>query len=132
MKIIVKKVDENAEIVSVEKLEYEDMKNLVGGYIEVLNVRDDIDMWLNEEGKLIPLPTNLYLCSALHEGKILDTIQGDIFFTSVNEDGETIGLNDEQIDFVMSELQSGAFVLANDPFCPDNSVKSFPVWRWSA
>ena len=47
MKIIVKKLNEEAKVVDVEKLEYEDMKNLVGGYIECLNVRDDIDMWLN-------------------------------------------------------------------------------------
>ena len=104
MKIIVKKVGRPCEVREVEKLELEDMQNLVGGFVECMRLDFGIpehtleaDVWLNEEGKLHKLPPNVVL---FNEGGIVDAIVGDIFIADSNDEGETIGLSDEQCDII--------------------------------
>ena len=81
---------------------YELLRNAVGGWIECANVEHNIDIWLNEEGKLIGLEPNR-LATALFWDKWgigTDIIVGDVFLATNNEEGETIGLNKEQIDYL--------------------------------
>ena len=122
MKIITKKVGYAEEVREIETLELEDMQKMVGGLIECFHVGNGVDMWLNDEGKLLSLPVNIAIGSA--EREILDTIHGDVFFASGNDEGETIGLTDEQIDWIHGKLESGDFAMAHT----ENGLEFVPVW----
>ena len=80
---------------------YEVIRSAVDGYIECAVVGEDIDLWLNEEGKLIGLEPNP-IATALYWDKygIIDVIVGDVFLTANDGQGETIGLTDNQITFL--------------------------------
>lgn len=121
MKIIVKKVGEEPNVIELESLDLEKMQSLVGGYIECLSVSPTVDMWLNDEGKLHGLPTNMFLCK--ENGEVLDTIQGDVFFAS-NSDGETVGLSDDEVEWVKDKLVRRSLITVD----PLGKFGVFPVW----
>lgn len=100
--IVSKKV---GQPVVFEKMEHslENMQEKVGGYIERVIIRDDIDMWIDEEGLLKENP-KLNIITYV-DGQEIHHIMGDIFFASHDEDGNTIGLNDEQMVWVANSLQ---------------------------
>ena len=125
MIIITKKVNEPCEIKTMDTLELKDMQAMVGGYIECLHVGNGVDMWLNDEGKLYGLPVNLVLGSP--EREILDTIQGDVFFASCDDEGTTIGLTDEQVNWVKQKLDSGHFATAQT----EHGLEFVPVWVYA-
>lgn len=60
MKIVVKKVGQNPEAKEING-ELHEMQEIVGGYIECINIVDNILCVCNEEGKLIGLPPNFHL-----------------------------------------------------------------------
>jgi hypothetical protein len=81
---------------------YEVIKSAVDGYIECTVVQEDIDLWLNEEGKLIGLGVNP-IATALFWDKYgvgTDVIVGDVLLANHNGEGETIGLSDNQMDYL--------------------------------
>ncbi len=125
MKIIFKKVGMPAEVRELETITLDDMQNMVGGLIECFHVGNGVDMWLNDEGKLLPLPINLAIGS--QDKEILDTIHGDVFFASGNDEGDTVGLSDEQIDWVNRQLDDAEFALS---FTPDG-IEFVPVWVYA-
>ena len=89
------------------------LQNEVGGYIEIpyLSQRltdKGINLIINEEGKIQGLEKQLYVID--DKGNILDIIYGNCLFTSRNEDGDTVGLSQEQIDFLKNEL--GLYLIA--------------------
>lgn len=89
------------------------LQNEVGGYIEIpyLSKRladKGINLIINEEGKIQGLEKQLYVID--DKGNILDIIYGNCLFTSSNEDGDTVGLSQEQIDFLKNEL--GLYLVA--------------------
>ena len=77
------------------------LQKSVGGYIERIPLRSldnkKIDMWCNENGKLIGLPLTLML---FYQGKILDGIVGNVVFTKTNDDGDTISLTEKDIKYI--------------------------------
>ena len=78
---------------------YEDMKAIVGGWIETVEPdhRDDDDVVIvcNEEGKLMGLPLNRPL---YYKDEIFDVVCGTCFVTDCGEE-DFIGLTDEQIEY---------------------------------
>lgn len=92
-----------------------DLQKIVGGYIEIPFLKESltkngIDVIINEEGKFIEdLRPEIAVVDRL-TNKILDVIVGNCIFTSHDEEGETIELNEEQYKVVMNELQMGAFL----------------------
>lgn len=95
--------------VSVKEFEvgnsYDTISAGVGGWIECVHLPSlgGMDMWVNEEGKLNGLPRNL-LATAIWtiEYGVTDVIVGNVVFTGgVDDEGETLGLSDEQL----AELQ---------------------------
>lgn len=62
----------------------------------------NIDLWMNENGKLSGQTPNLKLCS---EGVIHDIICGSVLFTSHNGNGVMGGLNKEQIALVLEVVE---------------------------
>ena len=87
----------------------EALQGIVGGYIEIPFIserfaNETIDIVINEEGKLINLEPQI---AVLQRGtnRILDLIVGNCIFASHDEEGEMIGLTDEQIEIVKEELR---------------------------
>ena len=89
LKIVLKKVGENPEIMNIENT-LERKQELVGGLIEVVPVLEDVLLICNEEGKLDNLLPNLIFP--------YDYIAGDCFFVGDDyKNGEFKSLTDEQI-----------------------------------
>lgn len=109
MKIIVKKIACPAEVKEVKRLELEDMQKIVGGLIEPIYIDEETICWCNEEGKLFGLDVNIVLETEAF-GEIADTVHGDIFFTSADEDDES--LNDRQVENLLQKLNKGIYRLA--------------------
>lgn len=121
MRIMIKEVG-HAPRVEERELSLADMQELVGGYIECLSISDRVDMWLNEEGKLIGLPLNMLIS---HKGELVDTIQGDVFFAAHDGDGETVSLTEEDENVVWSMCEH--MVMCHDPFVDGSPVSLYPV-----
>ena len=85
----------------------EELQKIVGGYIEFPflgnRFKDNvIDVIINEEGKFIEgLKPEIAI---VNMEKILDVVYGNCIFASHDAEGNTIGLNDQQIDIVKQEL----------------------------
>ena len=98
------------------------LQNEVGGYIEIPSFsrklsENNIDMIINEEGKVNRLQPQLAI---YQDNKIVDVICGNIIFASANEDDDTIGLTDEQIEVVKE-------VLKYDVICEFGFLKSMQM-----
>lgn len=89
----------------------EELQKIVGGYIEIPFLsrvfRDHaIDMIINEEGKFIEgLKAEIAIVDNEH-GNILDIVYGNCIFASHDDEGETVGLNEGQIEVVEKELET--------------------------
>lgn len=93
----------------------ESLQDIVGGYIEIPFLSEtlyeyDIDMIINEEGKLINgLNPEIAVLKEKTE-ELLDVVYGNIIFASHNNDGETVGLDEEQIAIIERTLEAEAFL----------------------
>ena len=77
----------------------EKLQEAVGGWVQAIDLDADISMWCDEEGKIYSKPHNPF-GQAFWEKSFgrTDYIVGDIVLTGgVDDEGETIGLTDEQI-----------------------------------
>lgn len=84
-----------------DKLEY--LQSLVGGLIEHYVIDRDldaqhIDMWIDDEGKFKSdyKPT----IALLYNGELYDVIMGNCVFSKYNSEGETLGLNVDEVSVV--------------------------------
>ena len=88
----------------------ETLQKIVGGYIEIpflshtLN-QNNIRTIINEEGKLIENMAPEIAVLDKKTNKLLDIVYGNCIFVGDNNDGNFIGLNEEQIKIIMSELK---------------------------
>ena len=99
-KVVIRRQNEDFKIEEVDNLNLKYLQSKVWGYIELVSWYNqlsdlNIDMWINEEGKSIQglLPTFIVVDS---KDEIKDIIMGDVVFTSSDNEGNTIGLNDIQ------------------------------------
>ena len=88
----------------------EELQSIVGGYIEMpyiskVFLENGIDMVINEEGKYIEgLKPEIAVISK--EGNtVLDLVMGSCVFVSHDDAGNTVDLNDKQIEIIMEELK---------------------------
>ena len=84
------------------------LQGVVGGYIELVRVTDELDMWCNEEGKLQGLPVNepatalwWALCPEMRNQ---DVICGPVALTSHDGQGDTTSLPDWIWVFLRDQL----------------------------
>lgn len=84
----------------------------VGGYIERVALpyegkNRELDLWVNEEGKNMGLEQNFIFGRAGKNGsvEVLDIIVGDVVFLASTPDGETVGLDKEEISFIMKSFK---------------------------
>lgn len=91
MKIVVKNVGEKPVVKEIER-DLVEFKDIVGGYIECVNIGENILCVCNEEGKILGLRANFAVG--------MDIICGNAFFCSKGYD-DFESLNDEQIKMIM-------------------------------
>lgn len=75
----------------------------VGGWVQAIDLDDDLTMWCNEEGKLQSLPHNPFAQVIWDQtfGPGTDYIVGDVVFTGGTDDeGYTLGLSDRASEVI--------------------------------
>lgn len=93
-------VDGTAEVLEfVKGSSYQMLRDAVDGYIECVAIQEGIDLWLNEEGKLIGLQPNLVATKLYRNAyPTNDFIVGDVVITGgADEEGETLGLSETHL-----------------------------------
>lgn len=95
MKVIIKEVEKNPRIEVIEN-DLETLKSIVGGYIEVVRLEDDILLICNEEGKLKDLPPNF--------STGYDVIVGTAIFVSFDGTDDFTSLSDIQVLTIMDKF----------------------------
>jgi hypothetical protein len=101
--------DNKIEVMEVEQIEYDTLYEAVNGLVELVSINEDIDMWLNEEGKVNGLEPNI-IASLLYNKVFpnFDVIMGDVVITGgADDEGNTVGLSDQSIQDVMVLIQDG-------------------------
>lgn len=84
------------------KNELETLQKMVGGYIECVNLTDDIVIILNEEGKINNLLPNRALYTS--DGEMYDIIMGSFIIAGDDyETGNFISLHEENINHCMEK-----------------------------
>jgi hypothetical protein len=87
--------DFTTEILDLEVDSLEQLQGAVGGLVQAADLRDDLTLWCNEEGKLINGMQVNSIATHLWERSFgaTDIIMGDVVFTGGTDDeGETIAL----------------------------------------
>ena len=96
----------------------ESLQKIVGGYIELVYLfeelsKNKIDLYVNEEGKYL-MPENVNIYIRYNDNSIKsETIVGPCLFASYDDNGNTIGLTDEQIEFVKSYFSDERYYMPN-------------------
>ena len=93
----------------------EALQEIVDGYIEIpylseVFAKNEIDVIINDEGKLIEGMKPEIAIVKKGTDRILDIVMGNCIFASHNDEGDTISLNEEQIKIVEKELETIAYV----------------------
>lgn len=104
-------------VLSNNELEVKDIENtlealqkIVGGYIEIpflskIFYQNEIDIIINEEGKMIEGLKPEIAILENGSNKVLDVVMGNCLFASHDDEGNTVGLTDKQIEIVENELK---------------------------
>lgn len=105
MKAVTIATDGTKAVVDFDKgNSYELLRSAVDGWIECVSLSPTADMWINEEGKINRLPQNPTATGLWVDlYGYTDVIMGNVVITGgADEEGETLGLTDEQVDYYMS------------------------------
>jgi hypothetical protein len=109
IKVVILRVDsKEMEINDSFDHTLKNMQSVVGGYLEAIRLGSvvegrEITIWLNEEGKLEQLEPNFAIVRK--KGlELLDVVVGDVLITSCDDEGNTVGLNDEELELVKSKF----------------------------
>ena len=80
--------DFTTEVLDLETESYEQLRDAVGGLIQCVDLRDDLTLWCNEEGKLINGMLTNVIGTHMWEKSfgMTDIIMGDIVFTGGTDD----------------------------------------------
>ena len=90
----------------------EEMQEIVGGWIEHVPMESlgSIDLWCNDEGKLIDLEPTIALT---HKGKIYDWVCGTVVFLRHDGEGGTVGLTAKDIKFLKDKFYTDGLVFTS-------------------
>lgn len=87
---------------------YDFLRKCIGGYLEHLVVDKNIDMWMDEDGKLKDLDTTIILT---RNYTMCDNVVGNVVFTRFNDDGETISLTDDDVKLIRNKFDNDGYYL---------------------
>ena len=109
-KVISITTDNVISVQEVDEVDYELLSTSVNGMVELVSIDRNVDMWLNEEGKLLNLPNNIIatiLWNKLFSNNP-DIIKGDIVITGGSDDmGNSTGLSDNSIKDILLAIEDG-------------------------
>lgn len=97
----------------------EELQKIVGGYIEIPFLsevfnKNEIDVIINDEGKFTDgLKPEIAVIYG-ETGRVLDVVYGNCIFASHDDEGETVGLTDEQKKIVAEELKTEVILTYED------------------
>lgn len=108
-KIMYITTDNSVEVKEINEIEYDTLYEGVNGLVELVSLNRDVDMWVNEEGKLIGLEPNLLatiLWSKVFPNQ--DVIMGNVVITGgADTEGNTTGLSDDSIVEILNLIEDG-------------------------
>lgn len=81
------------------------LQKAVGGYVQAIDLGNDLTLWVNEEGKLESLPHNPIAQQYfdLRFGAGADYIVGNAVLTGgSDENGDTLGLSQEKVELLIA------------------------------
>ena len=87
-------------VVDIAGNELKTLQELVGGWVQAVDLKSNLTIWCNEEGKMIGLPVNGFATEMWDSVfGATDVIVGNVVFTGgADDEGETIGLSQNQIE----------------------------------
>ncbi len=86
------------EVKELDGITLQDLQSAVGGWVQAIDLADDLTMWLNEEGKLTGLPHNTTAQKLWDKTFWVgsDFVVGDVVLTGgTDEEGATLPLGDD-------------------------------------
>jgi hypothetical protein len=89
IKVILVEPDKEPSVIEI-KHSLKTFQDIVEGYIDILEIDENVDIILNDEGKLLGLPFNRFIFGD-------NDIVAGTFIIVGNNKGETISLNESQI-----------------------------------
>lgn len=99
IRVVVADVGQRAEVREINP-DLDGMQGAVGGYIELFaKTPDGVDWWCNETGRIDGLPLNRIVLDGFD-------IHGPILVTASDDEGETVGLTDDQAERVVHYLNN--------------------------
>lgn len=108
--IIIKTTGET-EIVDFSTNSLAVLQNAVGGWVQAIELNDNLTLWVNEEGKLEDLPHNPLAQHFfdLRFGPGADYIVGNAVFTGgADRNGDTLGLDDNALADLVASVTASA------------------------
>lgn len=106
IKVLKVEPDKAPELIEM-KNELEAMQAIVGGYIEVYPLADNVAIVCNEEGKMNGMELNRPI---YHNGEIVEIITGTFFIAGEDISiGEFVSLTDEQIALYEKQFHSPVY-----------------------
>jgi len=108
IRVVVADVMKRAEVREIE-CDLEGLQAALGGYVELFaKMPDGTDWWCNETGRLDGLPLNRIVLDG-YDATVPGAfdIHGPILVTNADDDGETVGLTDQQVERALQHLNYG-------------------------
>lgn len=100
----------------IEEIEnsLEAKQRFVDGHIQVIGLTDEIDLVLNDEGKLNGLPLNRVWLGK--DGTILDILVGNVLACRFDSEGDFTSILESDIPVILEKLPAVMAVLDNNVF----------------
>jgi hypothetical protein len=104
--------DFTTEVLDLETESYEQLRDAVGGLIQCVDLRDDLTIWVNEEGKLINGMQPNVIATHMWSKSFgpTDVIMGNAVFTGgTDEEGDNVALSPvwlAQLEEIAERLRS--------------------------
>lgn len=114
---IIKRVGEKPERVRIVGETYDLIKSVIEGCFDVVRVgvleENNIDIFVDDEGKLLELDPNILILDRDTE-EMVDYIAGDVIFLSYDNEGNSIGLTEKQLEILDKEVFDEACILTKE------------------
>ncbi len=113
-KAIILNVDGNLSEMDLDRADaLRDLQRAVDGWVQAIDFRDDLTIWVNEEGKLNNLPINAEATKIwAHFFGNTDFIVGNAVFTGgTDENGETMGISADAEAFIYQQVESSKYLV---------------------
>ena len=102
IRVLMCEVGKECEVKEIES-GLESLQAIVGGLIECYPIGENLDLVLNEEGKMMQLPWNRPLFD--QDGKVFDLVAGPCFLIRADNEGGFISVTDEDVQKYRSLLR---------------------------